>query len=162
MFHSAIKTGVVVVLALTAVGFGTARLAPQFLGTKAHAAKSDATLPRVRHLEIKLEEPPEMSPVILVFTSQKEAEQGMGAVVAKQLGEQVDFTKEKVAFVRWRSFGPPFDTIEANVTKTDNGFELRIEQKNAPASPRSGALRVNSDFYAVPTSVHVEPSRNAG
>lgn len=173
MFHAKLKIVAGAVLVLLGLGIGIGRWVPTELSSRAEAApipgevaKPDTTPPRIRHLEIARDPKaplPQDRPGVTVFTTQKEAEAAVDAFTGKQLAEKVDFTKEKVAYVRWSSGGPPFNTLEAEVKKGDDGFVVTFVQKSSakPGQPRGRALRIGQDFFAVPTAVKVAlPNEN--
>lgn len=93
-----------------------------------------------------------------MFTSEKEAAKAVGASVAKQLAEQVDFSMEKVALVCWSTGGPPFATLKHEVKNGENDYEVRFFTKDTakPGQRRGLALRRGTNYFAVPQSVTVK------
>jgi RNA polymerase sigma factor (sigma-70 family) len=165
MFGTKMKIAVGAVLVVLGLGIGVGRWLPADLSPRAEAApipgevaRPDATPPpTIRHLEIKTDPKVTDNPGVSIFTTEKEAAAVVGDGIAKQLAEKVDFKKEKVAFVRWSSGGPPFDTLAPEVKKTDDGYVVTFAQKSAvkPGQPRGRALRMGRDYFAVPVAVKV-------
>jgi hypothetical protein len=102
---------------------------------------------------------------VTVFTSQKEAAKVVGEGVAKQLADQVDFTKEQVAHVQWTTGGPPFGVLQHEVKKTGDAQEVVFYIQGPPAGAARGrALRLGNDYFAIPPKIKatLDPKERPG
>jgi len=119
----------------------------------------------VRKLTVKL--PPGVhsdlsgKPGVVIIGSQQEANDKLGPEVAKQVVNQVDFSRETLVRAIWHSSGPPFGTIQYEL-KTDKNQPPTItfyvqEPKFPPGKPavRGMALRMGDDYFAVPKEAKV-------
>lgn len=76
------------------------------------AAEPPAEAPPFRGLAVKLDPLAAAKltekPGVRLINTKEEMSKQLGQQLAKQLAGQVDFAKEKLAFVSWSSSGPPF------------------------------------------------------
>ena len=83
-------------------------------------------------------------------TTAEELKKHFGEALARQLGGNVDFAKEKVVYVGWGSSGPPFDTLEYEIKETKSGKTVSFYAKSPKVNVRGQAYKLGSDFFAVP------------
>jgi hypothetical protein len=125
--------------------------------TEAEMAEKEA-LPEVRTLKVKREAfgAPGADLAVKELKSTKDLE-AYGAKVAKEIGDEVDFSWEKVAVVSWGSSGPPFDNITYDLMPTKSGFSMTVRRQLAvPAGqPRKQAYLSSVTCFVIPKSVTV-------
>jgi hypothetical protein len=117
--------------------------------------KGDGPDVKVRHLKVgKVPFNLGGGSEVKVAASAEDLTKLAGEQIAAELGKQVDFTKEVVAFVSWNTGGPPFGKLAHQVKGRQVEFYV-AEPKLPPGSPRGGALRLGADFFAVSKGVKV-------
>ncbi|MBY0525950.1 MAG: hypothetical protein K2R98_21330 [Gemmataceae bacterium] len=72
--------------------------------------------------------------------------------LAKELGEQVDFTKEQIAWVGWTTSGPPEGQLKHEIKDKEVIFYVQAPAANV----RGQRARIGNDFFAVPAKLKAQ------
>lgn len=86
-----------------------------------------------------------------LFASQEEIAKLLNENAARELGGQVDFTKEQVVWVQWTTMGPPYGSLLHEIKEGEVVFYVQKPPGRVGTTPRMG-----HDFFAVPANVKVK------
>ena len=126
-------------------------------------AWADETKPVVREVKVSWpqgsEFPRRGGHEATVLASADGARRVLGKDLGDEVTKQVDFAREDVVLVSWRTSGPPFGVLRHEVKPKEKAVEFYVKAP-PPGRPRGEALSTGLDVFAVPRGYKVSLARD--